>query len=168
MIHAGCGARTGCIRVMLFWTAERKGEKPYNSDSQHTVLSLLVQLCVLIWDKISTDENQFELIRLIFFAYSQSSAAYRKTCCTTFKGAISELIYDFNDIEQRSVDDQINKLQGYASKLDLFAQPEYRTQPERAAKKENSISLIINSSNNNSSSIIIEYELVVECFDSIN
>ena len=108
------------------------------------------------------------MICLIFFAYSQSSAAYRKTCRTTFKGAVSELICDFNDIEHRSVGDQIRKLREYASKLDLFAQPEYRTQPERAAKKENSISLIINSSNNNRSSNVIEHELVVECFDSIN
>ena len=55
--HAGCEAWTGCILVMLFWTVQRKGEEPCNSDSQHTVLSLLVQLCVLIWENLLTEEN---------------------------------------------------------------------------------------------------------------
>ena len=70
VIHAGCASRTGCIRAMLFWTAQRKGEEPYKSDSQHTVLSLLVQLFVLIWENLSTEENRFEMIHLFSFFFT--------------------------------------------------------------------------------------------------
>ncbi len=87
-VHCGSGNSKDCpgeVRTILFWTYTEEGESPYNKDTQHTRLSMMLTVTMDCWDKAKPAERR-ELLYLVYYCYVTSEESYLQSAPSTFGG----------------------------------------------------------------------------------
>ena len=129
--HAGSGASKNDVRSVLFWSC---GDTRYDSDSQHTKLTVAITLLKELW---CHSNIRLELLKLLFYCFNTTDASYQETCPGCFQSyrGIPKLLASLNDCNKDDKESVFHVLNGFLEDDCIFAKPSQNDKRNKRAKE---------------------------------
>ena len=88
-IHAGAPTKIkgeNCCRIIMFWTGynSKHNKTGYTGNIQHTKLTLMIEIAILLWPKVTSKKNRKEILTLIALSMRMCREKYIQLCPQNF------------------------------------------------------------------------------------